>query len=274
MPFKLLIIQILTSSQPTTAKDLPRIRWCPTGPLAFLPIHAAGIYDTNEPGSKVFDYVVSSYTPTVSALLERPHPPADTFKILAVAQPVVSGQSKLPSTITEIDLLRGRAGDITITRIESADGCVDGVLREMKECSWAHFACHGIQDLSEPTKSALLLQDGNLELSEIIKQPLPHAEFAFLSACQTATGDKNLEGEAIHLAAGMLLAGYRSVIATMWSIMDQDGPKVADSVYAEMIKDGKPDYTRAAHALHFAVKGLRESGAPFLSWLPFVHFGA
>ncbi|KAJ6487356.1 hypothetical protein DFH09DRAFT_841575, partial [Mycena vulgaris] len=41
-----------------------------------------------------------------------------------------------------------------------------------------------------------------------------------LSACQTARGAKGLQEESVHLAAGMLLAGYRGVIATMWSIMD------------------------------------------------------
>ena len=161
-----------------------------------------------------------------------------------------------------------------IESVEGSAGSVERVLSGMKACSWVHFACHGMQDLSEPTQSALLLADGNLELARIIKQPLQHAEFAFLSACQTATGDMKLEDEAVHLAAGMLLAGYRSVIATMWAIADKDGPVVADVVYSEMLHEGKPDHTRAAHALHLAVKQLRDAGEPFLSWTPFVHFGA
>lgn len=33
-------------------------------------------------------------------------------------------------------------------------------------------------------------------------------DFAFLSPCQTATGEKHLSDEAIHMAAGMLFAGY------------------------------------------------------------------
>ena len=125
-----------------------------------------------------------------------------------------------------------------------------------------------------PTKSAFILADGNLELEELIKHPLPRAEFAFLSACQTATGDVKLAEEAVHLAAGMMLAGYRSVIATMWSIRDMDGPEVAGDVYAELLKDGKADHTQAAYALHRAVQKLRLSGATFLAWMPFIHFGA
>ncbi|KAF8597919.1 hypothetical protein BDV93DRAFT_512982 [Ceratobasidium sp. AG-I] len=40
--------------------------------------------------------------------------------------------------------------------------------------------------------------------------------------------------ECVHLAAGMLIAGYPSVIATMWSISDDDAPSVADKVYFDM----------------------------------------
>jgi CHAT domain-containing protein len=72
-----------------------------------------------------------------------------------------------------------------------------------------------VQNISNPTESALLLaKQSKLSLSRITKLSLPHAELAFLSACQTATGDENLAGEAVYLAAGMLLAGYRGVIAT------------------------------------------------------------
>jgi hypothetical protein len=43
---------------------------------------------------------------------------------------------------------------------------------------------------------------------------------------QTATGSQALQDESVHLAAGMLLAGYRGVIGTTWSIMDNDAHKL------------------------------------------------
>jgi len=103
----------------------------------------------------------------------------------------------------------------------------------------------------------------------------PRADFAFLSACQTATGDKRLPEEAIHLAAGLMLAGYRGVIATMWSIQDKDAPVIADHVYAKLFKDTQQNSTGAALALHHAVKLLRQQvgDSAFLSWVPFIHVG-
>ena len=168
---------------------------------------------------------------------------------------------------------RAKENLVDFTSIQDEAGTIRKVVEEMGKYRWVHLACHGMQDLDNPTKSAFILADGRLELAEIVKHPLPHAEFAFLSACQTATGDAKLAEEAVHLAAGMMLAGYRSVIATMWAIQDRHGPIVADAVYAEMLNNGKADYTRAAYALHHAVQGLRRSGASFLEWMPFIHMG-
>ncbi|KAJ6582422.1 CHAT domain-containing protein, partial [Mycena capillaripes] len=138
-----------------------------------------------------------------------------------------------------------------------------------------HFAFNGVQDRSTPTESALLLAGSSkLTLERIIQLNLPHADLVFLSACQTATGDKELRGESVHLAAGMLLARYRGVIATMWSIMDNDAPQVAKDVYEHLFKTLPPDSTRAAEALHVAVKNLRESSGgkkSFFHWVPFIH---
>jgi CHAT domain-containing protein len=115
-----------------------------------------------------------------------------------------------------------------------------------------------------------------LTLGRIIGLSLPHANLAFLSACQTATGDKELRDESIHLAAGMLLAGYRGVIATMWSIMDDDAPQVTAEVYTHIFKTSPPDPTQAAEALHLAVRNLREGSGgkkSFFHWVPFIHVG-
>jgi CHAT domain-containing protein len=151
------------------------------------------------------------------------------------------------------------------------------VIKGLKECSWVHFACHGIQEVSHPTESSLLLAgNSRLTLADIIKLSLMQADFAFLSACQTAAGTEELSEEAIHLAAGMLLAGYRGIIATTWSIMDSVAPQIADATYAHLLKEPRPDHLQAARALHFAIRRLRESRADlsFFAWVPFIHIGA
>ncbi|KAG8857703.1 hypothetical protein FRB91_011018 [Serendipita sp. 411] len=255
---------------------LPRIWWCVTGPLASLPIHAAGVYDTEGSSRQIQDYAVSSYAPTISALLEPADAPAPKpFRHLSAIEPS-SGLFYIPNTEKELECIQRRLHNRDYVVLRKAGATRQRVMNAMMDCNWLHLACHGTQDAKNPTKSALLLHDGKLTLEEVIRLKLPHAEFAFLSACQTMTGDEELSDEAVHIAGGMSLAGYRSVVATMWSIEDALGPKVADEFYAHLLQDGeRPDNRRAAEALHFSVKRLREEKKDIrmLSWLPFVHLG-
>ncbi|KAJ7488044.1 TPR-like protein [Mycena latifolia] len=262
--------------------DLGRIWWCPTGPLAFLPIHAAGLYgEDNGFGSKLSDFFISSYTPSLTALIEGVRARDESeerLQILAVAQPFAIGQSSIPGTLREIASI-GCFTTIPVLHLEQHLATVDSVQDGMRKSRWAHFACHGVQHVSDPTNSALLLAESSrLTLSSIIQLSLPANDLAFLSACQTATGSRSLEDESVHLTAGMLLAGYRGVIGTMWSIMDHDAPKVAGDVYAHLFQTSPPDATRAAEALHLAVEKLRDSDKAdgtksFYRWVPFIHVG-
>ncbi|KAK0187361.1 hypothetical protein F5146DRAFT_1004283 [Armillaria mellea] len=92
---------------------------------------------------------------------------------------------------------------------------------------------------------------------KVISKSFPDADFAYLSTCQTATGDEALSEESVHLVAGMLMAGYQSVIVTLWSIRDVDAPLIADEVYSQLFEDGEPDSGNAAITLHHAVQSLR-----------------
>ncbi|KAJ7207685.1 CHAT domain-containing protein [Mycena rebaudengoi] len=263
-------------------QDLPRIWWCPTGPLTSLPIHAAGLYGKEYLfGSKLSDFVISSYTPSLAALIQGFRPGSqleNKGQMLVVAQPSAAGQNYIPGTQDEINQIQDCAkGKMPVCSLVEHEASVARVEDEMTKSGWVHFACHGVQDARTPTKSSLLLAGSSqLTLSRIIQLNLPHAELAFLSACHTATGDKKLQEESVHLAAGMLLAGYRGVIATMWSIMDNDAPQVAKDVYKHLFKTSPPDSTRAAEALHLAVQNLREGSGEtksFFHWVPFIHVG-
>ncbi|KAF8552255.1 hypothetical protein OG21DRAFT_1416447 [Imleria badia] len=259
--------------------DLSRIFWCPTGPFVFLPIHAAGIYGTrhSQPGNKVSDFVVSSYVPTLSILVPSLTPtviPSDDLRLLVVGQPPSDGLPPLPGVDIELEHIRaviGHSPSVRTTLLESSVGTVEEVLSLMQEADWVHFACHGIQDAAD---SGLCLADRRrLKLRDIIALSRPRGGLAFLSACQTAMGDEHLSDEAIHIAAGMLFAGYGGVIGTMWSISDKLAPDVARDVYTQLFRnDTRPDYRDAARALHEAIGRVRET-VPFHIWLPFIHVG-
>ncbi|KAF8599505.1 hypothetical protein BDV93DRAFT_449285 [Ceratobasidium sp. AG-I] len=181
----------------------------------------------------------------------------------------------LPGTIAELTGIEEIFHGATITRLEEDLATPAAVLAGMKERSWVHLACHAMQNPTNPINSAFYLHGGTLDLATITQKQLEHAELAFLSACQTATGDASLSEEAVHLAAGMLMAGYRSVIATMWSIGDDDAPLIAEKVYGHLLEAGTPDAQRAAVAVHKATACLREKVGmkAFAKWVPYIHMG-
>jgi len=97
-------------------------------------------------------------------------------------------------------------------------------------------------------------------------------------------GDKLLAEEAVHLAGGMLAAGYRGVVSTMWMINDQHAVEVAKYFYNNLLsyrpESGEGEglmSARAAYALHHVSERMRErlgnSEDALHAWVPYVHFG-
>ncbi|KAJ7464393.1 CHAT domain-containing protein, partial [Mycena latifolia] len=146
---------------------------------------------------------------------------------------------------------------------------------------WIHFACHGFQNPVDPTKSSLQLCDGQLDLGSILQMSLPNPEFVFLAACQTAKGDTELVNESLHLGGAFVTAGFKAAIGTMWTMMDEDGPIVAETVYSHLFDEQRlkrlnmrhPEAKDTAEALQIAVRKLRDSGVPYECWMPFIHIG-
>jgi len=272
-----------------------RIWWCATGPLTFLPIHAAGIYNQNSQpsGSCVSDFVVSSYTPTVSTLLEKANASdveqKTSSKVLLISQTISSDGYHTSGTTHEIDSAMKMIGVDSCLHLEGSAATVSRVKQEMGACNWVHFACSANQDTQDPLKSGLALHDGRLELLDIMQLRVPQCKLAFLSACETSAGDERLPDEAVHLAAGMLAAGCRGVVGTMWTIQDRYAAEVTASFYEYLAAEkrnnndgggpGNPrlDSSMAAYALHHAVQRLRKQTGDtddgLLTWIPYVHFG-
>ncbi|CAE6433131.1 unnamed protein product [Rhizoctonia solani] len=263
-----------TNNVPTGT--LPHITWCPTGALSFLPLHAAGDYDQIQP--RVFDYVISSYTPTLTALLSYTTSILNCdSRMLAIGMKHTPRQKVLHGTVKELAHIQGHVpGTVQYTQLVDSQATTMAVLDAMHEHNWVHLACHAHQNVSDPTKSGFFLHDGTLDLAAINQRSFKNKGLAFLSACQTATGDETLPDEAIHLASGMLMAGYPSVIATMWSVVDEDAPFVADKVYGKLMKAGSVGNGEAGKALHHAVAALREKVGEkeFGRWVPYIHIGS
>jgi hypothetical protein len=264
------LLPALTQSCAAQEHPRPRIWWCPTGPLTFLPLHAAGHHDGT--GDSILSRFVCSYTPTLRLLLQARDARSQAGRD---ARPlVVALPETLPGADAEADDFMSKFSTARQLR-DSAATVADVNLALRQSPPLAHFACHGYQDVTDPSAGYLSLHDGPLGITEIAGLRLDGAEFAYLSACHTFTGGIQLSDEAITLATAFRLAGYRHVIGTLWNISDAHAPNIARQVYQglEAQDSGSVDASAAA-ALDQAILTLRRTRwtAPWL-WASYVHIG-
>lgn len=254
-------------STPAAGTAWPRVWWCPAGALNFLPLHAAAPADGKD---AVLDRVVSSYLPSLGALLRSrsaPRPDTTTTAPLIVAVPETVGQPPLAGAEAEARMVGQLIGGRILLGTEATPQAVREALAEH---AWVHFTCHGAQDTNDPSSGRLYLHGGQLSVLEIARLRLDRAELAFLSACETALGGRSLPDEAIHLAGSLQLAGYRHVVGTLWPVLDEHAALVAERVY-RWLADQPGE---VAVAVHHAVRALR-ARAPDQprAWAAHIHTG-
>jgi len=249
-----------------------RMWWIPTGPLGFLPLHAA---DGQAPGESTLSRVVSSYTPSVRALAHaRTRAGSErSAQTLVVGMPCTPGEADLPDALLEAKLVSQRAPGAR--ELIGPDATCAAVMAALPDSAWAHFACHAVTAPS-PSDSQLLLHDHDqrqLTVSAVSRLRLDRAELAYLSACHTAVSAADLADEVIHIASAFHMAGFRQVIGTLWAVDDAAAATIAELVYTELT-NGHPDPLRAPAALHNALTRIRENHPrePSL-WASHIHIG-
>jgi len=199
--------------------------------------------------------------------------------VLAIGVPRPSGRDGGDEDLkyVEPEIARVRTHVPSVRIMENEEATHGAVLLELPKHSWIHIACHGHQDGKEPLKSRFRLQDRPLTIQDIMNARLPNAEFAFLSACHSATGDANTPDESLHLAGALQFVGFRSVVGTLWAMGDEIGPDSAEAFYAYMFRDSKgegADLKDAAVGLSKVIQVLRTKKVPVDRWTNFIHVGA
>jgi CHAT domain-containing protein len=192
-----------------------------------LPLHAAGIYEgPRSQRACCTDFVVSSYTPTITALLRAQRATVSTnrdrlsFALVAEKRAHEAALSVIPGVDQEIDdvAVVAKLSNIKILHQRFGSTTVADTAALMQDSNIVHLACHGVQDEEDSTQSGFCLGDGRLTIAKLMELKLDNAFLAFLSACETAKGDKEQPDQVMHLAASMLFSGFKSVVATMWYV--------------------------------------------------------
>lgn len=240
----------------------PRIWWCVLGGLAFLPLHAA----TSRTGDCVLDRVISSYTPTLRALINARRRMA-----------AESGATGFVAAGSAPDLHQSRlAARYWPTAEISAEATApDTMLRLLSQHRWIYVGEPTTQYPAHPAAALVLDRQSaaqSLGLVELGQVATDRAEFGYLGHCATAV--ETPSAAALSVAGSLGFTGFLHAIGTLWEVDPTSSAYVHAQVYAALSCGDGFAVDEAGPALHRAARQLfAEQPDQPARWAGFVHFG-
>ncbi|MFN8058322.1 MAG: CHAT domain-containing tetratricopeptide repeat protein [Vicinamibacterales bacterium] len=230
----------------------------PHGALHALPFHAL-VHD----GRPVVDRITCSSAPSATAYVETARrAPTKNVDVLVLGVPDQSA----PQIADEVGRVGAMLGTASVWAGSSATR--GRLVREGPRARIVHLATHGHFRADNPLFSTLEMADGPLMLYDLYDIAFD-ADLVTLSGC--GTGLQTVVGgdEPYGLTRGMLQAGARSVLATLWDTHDGSATHFMGAFY-DAIVGGE---SRAA-ALRSALTSTRDRYPHPYHWAPFTLVGA
>ena len=172
-------------------REWPQLWWIPVGIMSIFSIHAAGNH-SGKTDNNALDRVISSYATTIKSLnnsrqINDRRSSKSLITVVFIAMSETPSQHDLAFANNEVNYLISRISDSSVQKaVFKSPVYKRDVLPALQDCSIAHFSCHGIADLLDPSASSLLLsgwQTNPLIISDLNTLKLPNARLAYLSAC-------------------------------------------------------------------------------------------
>lgn len=130
-----------------------------------------------------------------------------------------------------------------------------------------HIATHGFFRRDNPLFSAIRLGDGFLSLFDLYRLDLK-ADLVTLSGCSTGLSTVVGGDELLGLTRGLLHAGARAVLLSLWDVQDESTAEYMAMFYRRM-SEGE----NAAVASRDALRNLRNKYEHPYYWAPFCLVG-
>jgi CHAT domain-containing protein len=222
-----------------------------------LPFHA--LYD----GEKcLVDEFTMSYAPSggvLAACLRRPVSQARgnlVFGIADARSPCIETEARrVAELLVDAQLYLG---------IEATE---DRLRLAAPQTRILHIATHGFFRRDNPLFSAIRLGDGFLSLFDLYRLDL-RADLVTLSGCSTGLNAVVGGDELLGLTRGLLHAGARAVLLSLWDVQDESTCEYMATFYQRM-SEGHT----AATASRDALQSLRNKYAHPYFWAPFCLVG-
>jgi len=150
------------------------------------------------------------------------------------------GLHDLPETRAEVEEIGKIVGSGAVILL-GKDATETGFKKQpLDQFRILHLAVHGFADTQYPERSALVLgadpqssDDGLLQVREIIRLRLS-AELTTLSACDSGVGKLQGQEGISNLVEAFLVAGSKSVVASLWSADDTFASALMEQFYRRL----------------------------------------
>jgi len=211
-------------------------------------------------GSLIDDFTVS-YAPSASIFAHcQTLPPPAGQRTLILGFP----DARSPHIVDEIRAVADASPEPTVLLGSEASR---KALSDMGPgCAVVHIATHGYFRRDNPMFSAVRLGDSYLSVYDLYHLKLP-VGLVTLSACATGSSVVVDGDELLGLVRGLLCAGARSLLVTLWDVQDRATAEFMKFFYGRLREE--PDTL----ALREAVLALRETNPHPYYWAPFVWMG-
>jgi tetratricopeptide (TPR) repeat protein len=234
-----------------------RVLIVPHGPLHGIPFHA--FYDGEQ---YVIDRLTIAYAPSAGvyhACSKRDIAAANRTVVVGLDDPGLPWIEREVQTVAAVwpdaVLLQGKKA--TARALHRHAGRIDTL----------HLATHGVFRADNPAFSSIKLQDAWLTVSDLAELARG-ARLVTLSACETGVTGLAAGDEILGLTRGILAAGCRTVVASLWTVADESTAHLMEQFY-DHIRDG----AEPAIALQAAMRTLRAAYDHPYYWAAFVAVG-
>lgn len=249
----------------------------PSGPLASFPFAALALGDSHL-GLRLNLSQIPSLALMQAMLGPVPAagpPPLAAMEALICAVSHFPGHAQapdLPGVVAEAEHLAARVapGSLLLREGEATHGRLLSLRDEgkLEQYKLLHFATHTRFNPAQAALSAILLHEGELLLHDILTWRL-QADLVVLAACDTAVGHVHAGDEQMGLPHAFLIAGARSLLASLWPVDDALAATFLAAFYQALAAEGG----HPSRALTMARQAVAESGALPLAWGAFTLIG-
>ena len=229
----------------------------PHGFLHYVPFHA--LHDGDR---YLIDRYSISYAPSASVFhlcAAQPAAGEDRSLVLGVAD------RRAPHILEEVRAVAEALPGATLLVGEAAGE--EALRTQVAGCRFVHLATHALFRRDNPMFSAIQLGDSRLSLFDLYDLRLD-AELVVLSGCGTGLNAVLGGEELVGLTRGLLYAGARSVLVTLWDVHDESTAEFMGRFYRHLA-----DGAHRAQALRQAMRDLRRRYPSPYHWAPFVLVG-